>query len=381
MDRTTELGLIDELLALKVAKSAFLDETVARHAASAYTSETRFAREQQKLFRALPVALAHSCELPKAGSFVTRRLGGVSVLLTRDRTGSARAFVNACRHRGSQLVSAGAGCQQRFSCPYHAWTYASTGELVGAPHFDEGFPGIDKAELGLRALACSERFGLVWVSGTGAAGTPDERWFAGLEDDLAALGIGSMGIAAQSTEVRKANWKIVVEGGIEAYHFRVAHRDTIGPHFEDNLSSYRQFGPHMRAILPRTSLAALDRDAREEWRLRDHANVLYTLLPATQFLVMQDHVVWITLEPLSAATSQIRIVTLAPTDGPDAEGKDDRHWARNHEITSMTLDEDFTLGEGIQANASAGLLDPLYFGRFEGALASFNQTVDRYIAD
>ena len=47
---------------------------------------------------------------------------------------------------------------------------------------------------------------------------------------------------------------------------------------------------------------------------------------------------------------------------------------------TVTLDEDFTLGEGIQRGMSSGANTHLNFGRFEGALARFNQFVDEAIA-
>ena len=43
--------------------------------------------------------------------------------------------------------------------------------------------------------------------------------------------------------------------------------------------------------------------------------------------------------------------------------------------------EDFELAEGIQANIESGATESINFGRFEGALAAFNQTVDDLLAD
>ena len=44
--------------------------------------------------------------------------------------------------------------------------------------------------------------------------------------------------------------------------------------------------------------------------------------------------------------------------------------------TWTTLDEDFTIGENIQAGLKSGANEVLTFGRFEGALAAFNENVN-----
>lgn len=377
MERQTELSLIDELLALKAEASAFLDEAVAHNPVELYTSQARFTVEQHKLFRTLPNAVAHMSELAEPGAFLRRDVGGLPALITRDKSGSVNAFLNVCRHRGTRLVDEEAGCKHRFSCPYHAWTYASTGELIAAPHFEDGFPGTDKADLSLIRLNCEERHGLVWVWQGETFSLAD--WFGDLDTEFAGLGLSDMKIAAEDKSLRRANWKVLVEGGIEAYHFRVAHRHTIGPHFEDNLSSYQLHGAHMRSVLPRTSMGSLSDETRETWRIRDHANILYTFFPSSQFLVMQDHIVWISSAPKSPGETLLRLVTLAPTKGPDADGKDDEHWKRNHAITMTTLDEDFVIGESIQESIAAGANTHMTFGRFEGALDQFNRTVEQFV--
>ncbi len=376
MDHATELELMDELRELRASKTPFLDERAVQVPVEHYTSEERFAAERDKVLRAHPHALAHASELDGHGAFLRRDLRGLPVLLTRDKSGEVRAFLNVCRHRGAQLVSEESGCKHRFSCPYHAWTYVSSGELIGAPHFDSGFPGQDKGDIALTQLPAKEAYGLVWVVGEPNASFDFDAWFAPLAEDLDKLGMADMHIAAEEVMDIAANWKILVEGGIEAYHFKVAHRDTIGPYFEDNLSSYRNHGAHMRSILPRATMAKLDTEGREDWRIRDHANILYTLFPTTQMLVQQDHLVLITSEPKSAGQTQLRLMTLAPNSGPMAEGKDAAHWQRNHAITMATLAEDFDLGVGIQAGLSSGANTHLTFGRFEGALDAFNRQVD-----
>lgn len=378
MDRKIETELIDELLALKAEGAPYLDEQVAQSPVDHYLDTARFDAEQTQIFARLPAAIAHSSELPDANSFVRRTLAGRSILLTRDAHGTVRAFLNVCRHRGTQLVDDDAGCKARFSCPYHAWTYGNDGQLLAAPHFDSGFPENDKSAFSLVSLPCRELFGFVWViADADAAGDVDmDTYFGPLRDELAALDIADMVIAQEDVQLRQSNWKILVEGGIESYHFKVAHRDTIGPYFEDNLSSYRCYGPHMRSVLPRVSMAELDTTRRDSWRLRDHANLVYTLFPMMQMLVQQDHIVWITSTPVAVDQTRLRLATLVPA----ARRDETDYWARNHTITITTLNEDFDIGESIQANMASGANRQLTFGRYEGALARFNETVNAQLA-
>lgn len=375
MDRATELELIDELLALKGQKTHYLDAAVTRNPVDHYVNEDRFAQERARIFRKVPMVAAHASEISEPGDFIRREVAGLPLLLTRDKSGTANAFLNACRHRGTRLVDDEKGCKHRFSCPYHAWTYANTGELLAAPHFDEGFEGVDKSSLGLQSVQCVERFGFIWVTIEPEGANGFDEFLDDLAPEFDALRIEDMVVVHQDALVHDANWKILVEGGIEAYHFKVAHRTTIGPHFEDNLSSYRMFGPHMRSILMRTSMAKLDPETRDCWRLRDHAQVLYTLFPTSSLLVQQDHIAWILSEPVSAGQTRMRLSLLAPRDwAGEAE-----HWARNHAITRTTLNEDFVIGESIQSTLASGANQNMLFGRFEGALDAFNKVVETYL--
>lgn len=375
MDRATEIALLEELHGLAEANLFYLDSQVTTSPVARYQAD-RFAAEQDQIFRCLPVIAAHSTELAAPDSFVTRRAAGRPVLLTRDSAGVARAFLNVCRHRGAKLVEAEAGCRRAFSCPYHGWTYANTGALRGIPHGAAGFPGVDKAAVGLKQLLCLERFGMIWIVADPASDLDIADWLDPLAADFEWMGMADHVIACSDVSERAANWKLLAEGGIEAYHFKVAHKSTIGPHFLDNLSSYRMLGPHMRSVLPRNSLRDITSQPQEDWAIRDHANVLYTAFPTSQFLVMQDHIAWIAAEPLTHDRTQLRISTLVPADQADRTD----HWTRNHEITMVTLDEDFAINEATQAGIETGANSDLTFGRYEGALAAYNSVVEAQLS-
>ena len=374
MDREREIALLEELQGLKQHKLFFLDDAVAASPVARYVCAQRFARETEAVFHGQPMIAAHASELPEAGSYLTLDIAGLPVLLTRDKDGVVHAMLNVCRHRGARLVGDERGCKHIFSCPYHAWSYDSAGALRGIPHEKPGFPGIDRAAHGLRQLPAAERFGLVWIIANGDAKPDFDAALAPLAADFAWFDMDQLAIAATDTFERRANWKLLIEGGLEAYHFKVAHRDTIGPHFVDNLSSYEMLGAHMRSVLPRTSITALADQPREDWAIRDHANVLYTVFPTDQFLLMQDHVGWLSYRPLAADRTLIRMTTLAPRS--EITPQRQAHWDRNHAITRTTLGEDFEINEQVQAGLGSGANTALTFGRYEGALQSFNAQVE-----
>lgn len=380
MDRSTEISLIKEIIGLAEQKSAYLDQTIAHSPISRYASPERFERERAMIFRRKPVVAAHSSELDGENAYIARGFLGLPLLLTRDKDGRANAFLNVCRHRGATLERDAAGCKRIFTCPYHGWSWTNEGALRAVPHEAEGFPDLPRAERGLRRLPCAEAHGFIWViADPEASDIPDiDVWLCGLGEDFAWLDLANHRIAVSEEIEIAANWKLLVEDGIEAYHFRVAHKNTIAPYFPDNLSTYRLFGPHIRSVLPRTTMTDLRDVPEEDWRIRRDANLLYVLTPNVQLLVQQDHIVWIHAEPVSEGATKLRLMTLVPRDSPATEEMD-AHWRKNHQITHVTLMEDFDLGEEVQSGfASRGNPSHL-FGRFEGALNRFNLAVEELL--
>lgn len=378
MDRNLQIALLTELQGLSETKAHFLDDQIQPAPVERYFDAARFEAEQDALFKSLPQIAAHSSELCDHGSYLTVELSQTSVLLTRTRAGELNAFLNVCRHRGARLVGEDRGCKNTFSCPYHGWTWDAAGQLRGVPHEKDGFPDLDRAQYGLHRLPVHEANGLIWVALKPLTDADFEAHIRPIATDLDWFEMDQMVVAATDRMEIAANWKVIVEGGIEAYHFRVAHKNTIGPHFLDNLSSFQMLGRHMRSILPRVSVSTFKPHDGEDPAIRDHANILYSLMAADQFLLMQDHVAWIHADPLSADRTQIRISTMVPRADFTDERRD--HWMRNHEITKMTLREDFDINESIQTGLKSGANTTLTFGRFESALTRFNAEVERYLS-
>ena len=120
---------------------------------SVYTDPTRHAQELA-LIAASPVAALASSELPAPGDFVTLRLAGVPIIVTRDRSGVVHAMRNACAHRGATVETRASGSARIFSCGFHAWSYELDGTLRSVS--DATLFSTEPCTQGLRVFPSSE---------------------------------------------------------------------------------------------------------------------------------------------------------------------------------------------------------------------------------
>jgi len=99
-----------------------------------YLSQALFALEQKHFFANTWNYVGHASQVPNAGDYRTVELAGRPLVLVRRDDGSVGVLYNRCAHKGTPLVSDGAGNTGRFfRCPYHAWTYRLDGTLRAVP--------------------------------------------------------------------------------------------------------------------------------------------------------------------------------------------------------------------------------------------------------
>ncbi|MBI1238802.1 MAG: Rieske 2Fe-2S domain-containing protein [Alphaproteobacteria bacterium] len=351
-----------------------------RNPAKNYVDPDHFERERRILFRRQPHLIALSCELAAPGASITADLGGVPAAIVRQRDGSLRGFVNACRHRGAPVVAESAEPRPRLSCPYHGWIYELDGALHSRPYAEEAFADVPPAECALAPIAVAEGYGLVFAQAEGGADLTADSALAGAETEMASYGLENFTLIDSRVNEWDFNWKLVLDTFTESYHIRTLHRGSIAPTYLSNLSFYDAFGPHPRMIgLLKTVLKEIEKPSEADWNLLPHTTAQLIFMPSGLITYQRDHIELWRVTPLSADRTRVRTSLYAPT--PPASEKARAYWTKNLDmLVDVTGREDFPLTTQIHAAMKGGALDELIYGRNEPALIHLHRSINAALA-
>ncbi len=379
LDRDVTVALAKRLLAFHEAGTTEEAAHVYRVPTAHYIDADRWQLEMDRIFRRVPLPLALTCELREAHAYKAMDALGVPILITRGPDGQARAFVNACRHRGSIVVPDGCGEARRFTCPYHGWVYDQAGSLTGMYGRDT-FGPVDTQGLGLTPLACEERSGFVFVTLTPGEAMDIDDWLGDYAAELATLELDTWHVHARR-ELASPAWKVAFDGYLEGYHFSTLHKDSI---FKDNMSNLMAvdaFGPHQRVMFAKHTLPTLRDQAEQEWRPTDHIGPVHTIFPCLSLAgSWRDTALVSQLFP-GPTPDRSRTVQTFITRHPavTAEERERADQAVDFLFT-VVRDEDYATGLGITRALLSGTNQEFVFGRNEPSLHHFHRWVDRLIA-
>ena len=326
--------------------------------------------EQSRLFDRLPLVVAFSGELAEPTSFVSRRAAGTPILVARQPDGSVRAFLNSCRHRGTEVVwGETGGCARRFTCPYHGWTYGTDGRLLGITT-TEGFPDLDRNAHGLVELVCVERHGMIFVARRPGTPIDLDQFLGPLDAEFAAMELGQFVVERTDEITVDANWKLVMDGFMENYHVRFLHKDTLSPYIYSDRIAFRPLGWHNRAIHPRKTYDPASHTGPETFL--SQVLISYNMLPNVNVEWAGDHfeIYQPDPDPLRPDRCRVKLTLLVRPDQRDRHEK----WTRNLKIsTDIIFKEDFAVAESAQRALSGGAAPAeLVFGRNEPQLHHFH---------
>ena len=355
-----------------------------------YLDETRWQQEVDLIFRRVPLMLAVGGELKSPGDYKAMMALDVPVLIVRGKDGEARAFVNACSHRGAIVVEEGTGNRSRFACPYHNWTYDQQGCLVGVTD-RASFGEIDLDTMGLTALPTAERAGLIFAILTPGLEMDIDGWLEGYDEVLEWFNFADWHLV-KTTEIESPNWKISYDGYVDFYHLPFLHKNTFGPQMF-RTASYDSWGPHQRVTTPSASsqdtegMATTSGDTPdlsalpiEEWPMDALAGGIYAMFPNISFacgsqggMVSQ---LWPGPTPAQSRTIQYHFVSHEPT-----EEEREASLLSAAFLENVVRNEDCWMGFRVQTALATGAREHVLFGRNEGGGRHFHQWVERLVGE
>ena len=361
--------------------------------ASRYVSPEHYRIEKETLFGGrVPLLAGFSPDLPAPGSWFTYDMPDAPIFLNRMADGSVKAHLNICRHRGSRLVGfeldsqgrftqhRGAG-QQAFSCPYHGWTYGAGGQLIRHANDLGGFAQLqsrmDGGEFDLIEIPCVETDGMLLVRPGGSEPIDVPRDTFGMHERMGEFGFADFHFYQEVFWDFAANWKLLMETFMEAYHIASLHRNTLAPKFLCYPVIFECFGPHSLFPLPRKSINDQRHLPESEWSVLRHASTVFVVSPnAVLNIPMDGHVELWDFQPLDAGRTRARVRFYIPR--PIKDEAEEARWQKSWKVSTTVISgEDFTQQQNIQINLASGRLPGVVFGQNEPMLRHFHHELGK----
>jgi carnitine monooxygenase subunit len=344
-----------------------------------YHDPEYFRLETAKLIRPAWQIVCHANDIPDAGDWRTLDLPGESVIVIRGADDVIRAFANVCRHRGSRLLDGEAGSAKRITCPYHAWSYAADGRLIGVPG-REDYPGFDPASLGLIPVEFEIWRGFLFVRLEGG-GPSVAAMMAPYEAEVAPCRFEELRAIGRITlRPRDVNWKNVADNYSDGLHIKVAHPGLTRLFGGDYRIEAGEQVDRMSGELverPSTNLSErayqhfLPEGAGRSW-------LYFKLWPNVAIDIYPDQVDFMHFVPVGPTQTLIREISYALPDGR-REMKAARYlnWRINRRVNA----EDTALIRRVQQGMASSLYAPGPLGRSEVCLRSFASKLRRLIPE
>jgi len=379
MDRSEEIRIARKLLAHIKDGTADSADDQYRISVDNYSDPRLWEAEVETFFKRLPIVAGLSCELPAPGSYKADEIVGTPVLLVRDGDGQLNAFLNVCRHRGAP-VAEGCGEAARFTCPYHAWTYDRSGALVGVAH-EATFGPVERADYALTRLPCAERAGLIFIGLTPDMPFDIDGFLAGVDRHIATAGPETLHYGGERL-IDAPNWKIVMDGHLESYHFSTLHRNSIGPTTFNNCGIIDRFGPHILISVAHTHIVELLDRPEDEWHpLREGMmTAQYVLFPGASITTFAAGTMAQLVRPGNEVGLSTNRMVMGFVESGDDEAKRAEQSAFLDRIRGVLADEDYAMGFEVQKSLHSGAQSHFTFGRNEPGVIYFHDMMRQMLA-
>jgi phenylpropionate dioxygenase-like ring-hydroxylating dioxygenase large terminal subunit len=189
-----------------------------------YADDGLLPLERRAVFHHGWLTLGRADRWPGAGDYSALEIGGVAVIVLRNKSGEIKAFANSCRHRGSQMLIGDGNCK-KIKCPFHWWTYDLDGRLKVYSRMENAI-NFNPDEFGLVEFPVARRDGFVFVSFEDEPPAID-AWLADFSACHEPWGLEQWKVTRVREFEVQCNWKTFLEVFNEYYHLPMVHPDSI----------------------------------------------------------------------------------------------------------------------------------------------------------
>ena len=217
-----------------------------------YTSQDFYDLEMEKMWTKVWQWACREEHIPNPGDYYVYDIGDYSVIVIRGDDKLIRAFVNSCPHRGMQFCDSGEqGTGKQFlRCPFHGMSWHLDGSLREIPcRWD--FPHITDDNFKLMEIPSDTWGGFVFINLDRQAQRLDD-YLEVLPEHFAHWPLENRYITLHTEKILPGNWKMCMEGFLEAYHVLATHPEGLRSSSWAN-TQYDIFSPHVTRFLQNLS--------------------------------------------------------------------------------------------------------------------------------
>ena len=283
--------------------SALTDTARVSMPAAGYASDEVFKLEVERIFETQWIPLGRVEEVAEPGDYFTVEVAGDPLIVVRGDDLRIRILSNVCRHKWTQ-VAQGSGNARVFVCPYHAWTYARNGQLVGARFMDRT-DGFRVEDCQLPELNSAVWGGFVFVN-LNAQAPPLCEQLKALEPVVGNYHMQDMRRFTGGDEIWGTNWKLLVENFTEGYHTFQTHKETLQNVTPAELTHWGHDNPAFSAFYsPLAEDEPVREPCHEDLTAEERRTVLMVCLyPALVIALSPERVFYMCIIPVT--TDQVR---------------------------------------------------------------------------
>ena len=201
--------------------------------------------ERKKLFEDKWVVIGVGSSIPKPGDAKPIDLLGIPLILLRNKKNQVKVYHNVCSHRGYKILQENCKIKNVIRCPYHSWSYDTSGNLVATPHIGgmnkHSSKKFDKSKSGLKEIKSYVWLDMIFINIRENEISFEEyikplsdRWekFWSIKDRELIVYSNDFGYFNLNAN---CNWKFAIENYCESYHLPWVH---------PGLNSYSKINDH-----------------------------------------------------------------------------------------------------------------------------------------